>query len=330
MRTTLLASLGYLLAGMALIILAADFFTNAVEWQGRIWGLGEAAVGSLLAAVGTALPETTVPVIALLSGRGGEHAEIGLGAIIGAPLMLATVGFAVVGGAVVAARGWSGTLAGGTTALRADLDFYLGAFGLVVVAAFLPAWSRWLVAAALGGAYLWHARALLRRGGEAGEAPRPLRLWPGGPPPALVVAGQLLGALAVMVAGARLFVRAVNWLALGLHLSGFLLAVVLTPMATELPEVLNSVFWVGRGRDVLAAGNVSGAMVFQASVVPALGMLLLGRWQLSGWQLVSALVAWAGALLVRLETGRGRPRGWPWLLGGGIYLAFAVLAGTAA
>jgi len=41
-----------------------------------------------------------------------------------------------------------------------------------------------------------------------------------------------------------------------------------------LPEKVNSIIWVRRGRDTLAFGNITGAMVFQGSLLPALGILL--------------------------------------------------------
>ena len=46
-----------LLGSSLLVILAgAELFTNGVEWIGEGFGLSEGVVGSVLAAVGTALP----------------------------------------------------------------------------------------------------------------------------------------------------------------------------------------------------------------------------------------------------------------------------------
>src|SRR4029078_9643097 len=80
----------------------AELFTNGIEWFGKKLGLAEGAVGSVLAAVGTALPETMIPIIAILFS-GQEHSdEIGVGAILGAPFMLATLAMFVTGIAVLA------------------------------------------------------------------------------------------------------------------------------------------------------------------------------------------------------------------------------------
>jgi len=59
-----------LLIALAIILVSAELFTNGVEWFGRRYELGEGAAGSVLAALGTALPETLVPIIAIVF-RGG-------------------------------------------------------------------------------------------------------------------------------------------------------------------------------------------------------------------------------------------------------------------
>ena len=65
-----------LLAAFVLIIGGAIGFTNAVEWLGKRMNLAEGAVGALLAAVGTALPESVIPIVALIGG-GGQEADRG-------------------------------------------------------------------------------------------------------------------------------------------------------------------------------------------------------------------------------------------------------------
>src|SRR4249919_428019 len=86
------------------ILLGAELFTNSIEWVGRKLDLAEGAVGSVLAAVGTALPETMIPLVAILAGGGAASDEVGIGAILGAPFMLATLAMFVTGCAVLANR----------------------------------------------------------------------------------------------------------------------------------------------------------------------------------------------------------------------------------
>ena len=91
---------GLLAASLVVILAGAELFTNGIEWVGEGFGLSEGAVGSVLAAVGTALPETLLPIVAILSGHSAGD-EIGIGAILGAPFMLTTLAMFALGVTVV-------------------------------------------------------------------------------------------------------------------------------------------------------------------------------------------------------------------------------------
>src|SRR5437879_12242837 len=85
-----IAGLLFLLS-IAIILGGAAVFTNGVEWLGRRLGISDGAIGSILAGIATALPETLIPVIAIFAGTGETESQIGLGAILGAPMMLSTL-----------------------------------------------------------------------------------------------------------------------------------------------------------------------------------------------------------------------------------------------
>src|SRR3954447_22355278 len=98
--------LGILAIGLVVILAGSELFTNGIEWFGHKLNLAEGAVGSVLAAVGTALPETMIPLVAILvggqSGGSEESAHaIGVGAILGAPFMLSTLAMFVTGVGVI-------------------------------------------------------------------------------------------------------------------------------------------------------------------------------------------------------------------------------------
>jgi cation:H+ antiporter len=92
LTTTLL----FLLSAGA-IYLACEYFVNGIEWAGQKLNLGATATGSVLAAFGTALPESAVTFVAVIMGRTAEVRDIGVGAAMGGPLVLATIAYAVVG-----------------------------------------------------------------------------------------------------------------------------------------------------------------------------------------------------------------------------------------
>ncbi len=62
----MLVEIGLILAGLVVIVLSAELFTNGIEWLGQRLQLSEGVVGSVLAAVGTALPETLIPFVAVM------------------------------------------------------------------------------------------------------------------------------------------------------------------------------------------------------------------------------------------------------------------------
>lgn len=287
-----------LVAGMLMIVLAAGYFTNGVEWLGYRLGLGEGVSGSLLAALGTALPETLVPVMAfVVKGPQGVQDAIGLGAILGAPFMLATLGFSMIGlGVWMSGRRVNG-LQIGKDAMAHDLEFFMAAFGLTIITAFLPVrWHQWVGLLLVLG-YMYHAWRLLRNrpsSDEGGIPEQHLHFYDSPHPPLAIVILQVAVALFGLIVGAHFFVEALGQVTSRVHISGFLVAVIVTPLATELPEVLNSVIWLRRKKDVLAVGNVTGAMAFQASLVPAIGMFLT-TWHFTPWELVTALLAWAAS-----------------------------------
>src|SRR5215208_4356596 len=90
-----------LVVAFVVILIGAELFTNGIEWFGRKLDLAEGAVGSVLAAVGTALPETMIPIIAILFATSEASDAVGVGAILGAPFMLATLAMFVTGLAVL-------------------------------------------------------------------------------------------------------------------------------------------------------------------------------------------------------------------------------------
>jgi cation:H+ antiporter len=304
-----------LFVALLVILASAELFTNALEWIGDSFGLTEGAVGSVLAAVGTALPETLLPLVAIALGHKGGQ-DIGLGAILGAPLMLTTLAMFVLAVAtLIFARGGARPtdIRGDRRVLLQDLGYFLVMYSLAVVAGvYHHTWFKWGLAATLMLGYAFYVyRHFKGTGGETEEAEahgeiRPLyvRRWMrrttedgAGGPPVWASLTQCVGALAGIVLGARIFVVGVDHLAATFKLPGLVLALLIAPIATELPEKFNSVLWVRRRKDTLALGNLTGAMVFQSSFPVTIG-LLLTPWRLTGDALVAAVVALcAGSIL---------------------------------
>lgn len=350
-----------LLFSLLLIFVAAKLFTNGIEWLGRRLDLSHGATGSLMAALGTALPEAIIPIWAIAFGTGEVKEEIGVGAILGAPLLLATLGFLISGAAAWfysarKQRGFFVEVDPGT--LSRDLPFFVVVYSLAAAAGLVPGLRpvQLGVAVLLVLLYCGFVATTLRAQGAAGleraatsaaggAEPLAGRVGRGGPgglggregsgglerpggpegpwgsggvedgrsrevemdrlyfqrrrpvPGTAMVLLQVAVGLGAMVFAANVFVDAVTHVAKALGVSAFVLSVIITPIATELPETFNSVIWLGQRKDTLAIGNITGAMVLQASLIPAIGIAFT-PWRLAADQLWAVGLAVAAAAIV--------------------------------
>ena len=295
-----------LVISFAVVLAGALMFTNAVEWLGHQLKLGEGAVGSILAAVGTAAPETLIAIVALISAEAGSE-DVAIGAIVGAPFLLATLAMGLVGlfAYLYRERRVQGVrLETHAATLERDLLFFLAFFAIAGALSWgPPAPVRIVVGLAFLGSYLVYIRLTLRAAGEVqGEETLDPLLFDrradrtNEDPPLVLCLLQLLCGLAAMVGGAHLFVEELLGIADSLGVDALVLALILAPLATELPEKVNSFFWVRDGKDALALGNISGAMVFQSTIPIGIG-LLLTDWELSGTAILSICLGLAGGLL---------------------------------
>jgi cation:H+ antiporter len=299
------------IGGLVLIVTASELFTNAIEWAGFRMKLASGATGSLLAAIGTALPETVVPIVALVSGQ-PSAAAVATGAVLGSAFLLLALGTGVTAVAVLMRS--RRRLELDAAQVRRDLGVFIGGFSVVLVAIVLPRPARIVIGIALLLVYALYVGATLRGGEPAEDRPEPLHLvrWRPGEPHAAVITLQLAGAVAMLIIGSDLFVTALNDVATSLHTNPLTLALIVIPVATELPETLNSVLWVRSGDDGLAFGNVAGSSAFQACILGFIG-LSFTPWRPDFNGVLSGLLTLGTAVYLILLLRRGSAHG-RWLL----------------
>ncbi len=321
---------------LIVILIAAEVFTNALEHLGEKLKISEGVTGSLFAAVGTALPETLVPLLAILAGttNAAVNEEIGVGAILGAPLMLSTLSLFLMAASVLKQRGPGGVMKPERTGLTRDLHFFLAAFAFSALALFVPH-SHSYARAALGFTlvliYFFYilltlrASAKLVQDGHATEAEGPMFLCRLGLPEHMAVILVQLGlGLALLVGGAKGFIHGVEDASSLLGISPLLLSLLIIPIATELPEKVNSILWVRRHKDTLAFGNITGAMVFQGTLLPALGIMLT-PWEPRREVFTGIVLTFLAALWLRVALSRGPLRVWHFFVNGTLYLLYLAL-----
>jgi cation:H+ antiporter len=347
-----------LIACAIAIYLSCEWFVNAVEWLGRRLNVGKMAVGTILAAFGTALPESVVTLVAVTTGGTPEAKDIGVGAAMGGPLALATVAYATTGVALLmkhrgrqrnrelarVTTGPAGDAPAEAQPVRADevlTDpveaarlvkdqwWFLAVFVFKVALGLVAfAFKPWLGLVFFGtyAVYFWRE---MRGGDEADgggdeDELEPLKIQPRAATPATwAVAAQTLATLVVIFFASQLFVHQLDAVGPMIGLPAAVTALLLSPIATELPEIMNAIIWVRQGKTKLALANISGAMMIQATVPSGLGLLF------TPWKFNGALI-WAGAmtmvaiayLLATLRAHRLTPGRLAWA--GAFYIVFAI------
>lgn len=152
--------------------------------------------------------------------------------------------------------------------------------------------------------------------------PEPLKLDPGAEIPALgKVLLQTLVALVVVALAAQLFVHQLESMGELFGLSPVLAALLLSPVATEMPELMNVLIWVRQGKHRLALANISGAMMIQGTI-PKAFCLLFTPWLLDSTMMASSLVTLLAVALLWWGFSRGRMTAGRLAWVGLIYLGF--------
>lgn len=322
---------------LIVILIAAEVFTNALEHLGERLGISEGVTGSIFAAVGTALPETSVPLLAIFAGTSSTatNHEIGVGAILGAPLMLATLSLFLMAMSVFKRRTSTGHLRPERTGLIRDLNYFIAAFLLAALALYIPH-ERDIYRALLGlgmvmiyMVYVWQtirASKVLVADGHATEAESDMFLCKIGLPNHMaVIITQLLLGLILLIAGAKGFINGVESAAEIIGISALLLSLLIIPIATELPEKVNSILWIRKGKDTLAFGNITGAMVFQGTLLPAIGIMLT-PWVPRKEVLIGIVLTLVAAIWLRVMVSQqGGLRVWHLMVNGALYVTYLVL-----
>jgi cation:H+ antiporter len=345
-----------IVGAFALILVGAEVFTNGVEWLGIKLNFSQGATGSILAAFGTATPETLIPVVAIVFTNTAEGDEIGVGAILGAPFMLGTLVMLLIGltAYLLRARRKRTTLHVDAAHAKRDLSFFLVMYTIALALALVPRELHFLknyLGWIFLPAYFVYLYLVLRTSAktaadieeakEEAEAfdeltfatylrrfvssidPIAPRLW--------LVLVQTVVAFGAIFVGARFFADFVEDVSRALSFNPLLLSLILAPLATELPEAANSLIWTRDSKDVIALGNVAGAMVFQSTIPVTIGVLLT-PWDLgpasASWPfgVMTAVFALLSGLLIYIQLRvRTRENSLPLsslMLGGSLYVVF--------
>ncbi|MCE5194218.1 MAG: hypothetical protein LLF28_02000 [Nitrospiraceae bacterium] len=322
----------FLLLAMAVILTGCELFANGIEHVGRKLELSHATSGSILAAVGTALPETLLPALALIFGQKGHAESIAVGAILGAPFMLCTLAFFMVG--TVSLILWflkkrkHPVVHTNISSLKTELIFFIAVMtGVLMISLLNSSLINHIGAISLLMVYAFFVKVSFSHSAEEGEeysehfhfsfimACPASRIW---------ITIQTLIGLGLIVVGAHIFVNYLTVLSIKSGISSLVLSLLLAPVATELPEKFNSITWTIKRKDTLAISNITGAMVFQSTIPVSIG-LMFTEWKLGSTELLNIILSLtvAAAILLVVNTMKRLPS-WVLMCCGLIYLMYII------
>ncbi|WP_406543361.1 sodium:calcium antiporter [Clostridium ljungdahlii] len=317
-----------MLLSALLIYFSCEFFVNSIEWVGKAFNISKNAVGTVLAAFGTALPESIVTLIAVVFGANSSQKDIGVGSALGGPLVLSTIAYAVVGVSIImfsSKRKIGKHIKINTRKLGRDQIWFMCIFVFKVALGFVAfSIKHWLGFLFLA-VYVLYSYGELKAGAEETEEKlEPLKISPKNTHPTkIMILGQTIVSLVFIFAGSQIFVHNLGSLSSFLGVPPHIIALILSPVATELPETLNAVIWVRQGKENLALANISGSMMIQATVPSALGIIFT-PWMFDKSLALSAFITFIAILFLWITLRKSHLSAWRLSLNALLYVVFIV------
>jgi cation:H+ antiporter len=226
----------------------AKAITESAVHFAKVLGISEFIIGATVVAFGTALPEFSTSLAAMILD--GGRPEVAAGNVLGS--ILANTCLAL--GAAAALYG----IYIDRKILETDLSFLLASV-IALYIVFLDYRITWMEGIFLIGIYLafiHHEVSEHRKNDSQGtEDLRPKMV-------ALFAAGVV-----VLVVGARYMIASIGDIAATLGVSEAVVAVILVAVGTSLPEVSTAIVAAKNGRGDIAMGNIVGANAFNALII---------------------------------------------------------------
>ncbi len=234
-------------AGLALLILSAEWLTDACVKLAKALGVSPLVIGLTIVAFGTSAPELFVSIMAVIQSQ----PDIAVGNVVGSNI--ANIGLVLGLGAFACPFPVPGRIA------RIELPFLAVSVAGLAAAAYAGMIDRLSALLFLlffiGYLYfLWHCRAGMMvsgsRGDRSGQEESPRFLFRG-----IIIAASMAG----LVIGSRLLVSGSVDIARYFHCPELIIGLTLTAVGTSLPELASTIAAAKRKQGELIIGNVLGS-----------------------------------------------------------------------
>lgn len=286
----------WLLVGLGLIVLGADWLVEGASSIARRAGVSEFVIGLTIVGFGTSCPELVVSLTGALEG----NADIAVGNVIGSNIfnVLFILGLTALLCPVTMTEGNRKkdipvALLVTVLLLAVGLNRTLWGIGPA------DSLSRWegVLFLAIFAAYIAHSFVTGKPSEEDAAETGSRKLW--------LAVLMVLAGLAGLIFGGNLFVDSATDLARMLGVSDKFIAVTILAGGTSLPELATSLVAALKGRNELALGNILGSNVFNILLILGSSALITPL-SLASVTYVDALVLTLSMLLLLLWAYTGR------------------------
>lgn len=263
----MLTSIFWLIAGLVLILLGANYLTDGSSSLARRMGISDLIVGLTVVAFGTSTPELVISIIAALNG----NAPIAVGNVVGSNIfnILMIIGVTAMVRPIMMEK---------TVMIRQMPIMVLSSFVLLFLGN-----SGWLNVKGIDeitrteGIFLLIFFFLFMRytisdakgviGSHQGVEKSEAKIQPSKELPLWKVAVYILGGLGGLIFGGDKFVDGATVVARSLGMSDALIGLTIVAAGTSLPELATSIVAAIKGRPGIAVGNVIGSNIFNVTLV---------------------------------------------------------------
>ncbi|MBQ3259482.1 MAG: calcium/sodium antiporter [Alistipes sp.] len=242
----------YIIIGLALVLVGAHILTEGAAAVAEKFRISEFVIGLTIVAVGTSMPEFVVSSVAAVQGS----SDMAIGNVVGSNIFNV---FLILGLCALVSP-----LPFTRNNIRFDIPLtFLASVVLFITA--LDTMFGWGDIDRIGrvegivmflcyiALIVWSVRSSKQDEQEVAAKPR-MKMW--------IAVLAIVGGLASLVVGSRLFVDGASAVARALGVSDALIAITLVACGTSLPELASSLVSVAKGQKGMALGNVLGSNLF--------------------------------------------------------------------
>lgn len=239
-----------LAAGLLLILLGANYLVDGASSVAKKFGLSEFIIGVTIVGIGTSAPEMVVSILSALQGK----ADMAIGNVVGSNIFNT---FMILGVTALIAP-----LTITKDNLKKDIPLN------IIVTALLILMGMNLAIFGVGenklcrvdgalmlGIFVWYLWSSFRNG-KADDEDSDIKIYP-----MWLAAVMIIGGLAGLVFGGRLFVNSATEIAKAMGVSDKFIAITIMAAGTSMPELATCVVAALKGRGQLALGNILGSNI---------------------------------------------------------------------